>query len=137
MAPIRHKMMSPAAWYDMLDPGIRFAVKVLHACGIETGQSCQGGGGHAYHVPTVDLWEGSGSRSGAGFAALHALEQYGLDVARISLVWSVDRGLPFEHFWRIELRRAHEDRADEDPIFTWGYVAGHPQPDPAVISAGA
>src|ERR1035437_4395742 len=105
-ALLRHKMSSDA-FYAALDPGIRFAVRVLHAHGIETGQSCQGGEGHAYERPTIDLWEGSGSGSGAGFAALHSLGQYGLEVRLISLVWRVERGLPYEHFWRIELRRAH------------------------------
>lgn len=40
--PWRTKMM-PDSWYLKLDRGIRFAVRVLHARGFETCQSCQGG----------------------------------------------------------------------------------------------
>ena len=49
-APVRNHMM-PDEWYQGLDKGIRFAVRVLHAAGIaDTCQSCEGGPGHAYEV---------------------------------------------------------------------------------------
>lgn len=108
-------------WYSHLDPGIRFAVRVLHARGIETGQSCEGGDGHAYDHPTIDLQDGS--RRPAGFAALAALEDYGLGVHSISLHYRVDRGLPDECFWRVTLRQPWPERADDKPMFEWRYHA--------------
>lgn len=114
--------MGHDGWYDMLDPGVRFAVKILHSHGIETGQSCQGGEGHAYDWPTVDLW-GSASDS-AGFAALHFLNECGLPVQDLAKFWRVEHGLPVESFWRITFSRSMEERADEEPMFVWGYRAG-------------
>jgi hypothetical protein len=60
---------APIAAFDPdLDPGIRAAVLVLNAAGIETFESCEGGEGHAYPVPTVRF---HGDRS-EGFRALAA-----------------------------------------------------------------
>jgi hypothetical protein len=118
--PVRSMTVSEP-WYEGLDVGIRFPVKVLHAKGIETGQSCQGGDGHSYDRPTIDLRDG-GSRP-LGFAALAALEDYGLRVRDISLVWTIDKGIPVDNFWRITLRQAWPERADERPIFEWSYRA--------------
>lgn len=122
-APLRSKM-EPPEWYEELDPGIRFAVRVLHAKGIETGQSCQGGEGHCYPEPTVDL-TGGGYDNPDGFAALAALRGYGLPVSGIAIHWNVSAhsGLPFERFWRITFSRACPERADEIPMFIWGYQA--------------
>lgn len=111
-------MSTPIPWekehYADLDEGVRFAVKVLHAAGIYTGQSCQGGEGHAYAEPTVDLWADEFS---TGWAALHALTQYGLPVESISRTWSIENGEPRGPFWRIIFRRTMSERADEFPVF--------------------
>ena len=116
-APLR-SLVESAKWYAGLDPGIRFPVRVLHARGIHTGQSCEGGDGHAYDHPTIDL---SGADDGAGFAALGALEEYGLRVQDLSLLWRVDRGLIMDTFWRVTLLQAWPERAEEIPIFEWSY----------------
>lgn len=121
--PFRHHM-GPDAWYDDLDPGIRFAVKVLHAHGLETGQSCEGGDGHAYPKPTVDLWGAAGGCP--GFAALHHLETYGLQPVAVSQVWNVEHGRIHEVLWRVELARSCPERADEWPMFVWGYRGERP-----------
>lgn len=114
--------MMPDRWYLNLDPGIRFPVRVLHAAGgIETCQSCQGGRGHAYHEPTIDLI--SGSSDAIGFRALAALQAYGLPVSAVALVWSVHQGLPYERIWRVTLAKAIPERADEKPIFVYSYEA--------------
>src|SRR5690348_9250045 len=63
--PLRSLVVDDA-WYERVDVGIRFAVRALHSAGIETGQSCEGGPGHAYHAPTIDL-------PGQPWAALDAL----------------------------------------------------------------
>lgn len=116
-----HSKMWSEAQYAHLDPGVRFAVRVLHARGIETGQSCEGGEDHSYDRPTIDLREG-GPRP-VGFAALAALEDYGLRVRDVSLVWSIDKGLIDETFWRLTLWQAWPERADEVPGFVWSYTS--------------
>lgn len=115
--------MQSDQWYAGLDDGIRFAVRVLHARGIETGQSCEGGDGHAYDHPTVDLL---GATPGAGFAALAALTEYGLRVRDVALLWPVSKDLPGENYWRITLWQAWPERADEQPTFVWHYEARSP-----------
>lgn len=115
-------MMMPESFYLSLDVGIRFAVRVLHAtAGIETCQSCQGGKGHSYDRPTVDMIA-SGSDA-KGFAALAALVDYGLPVADIAILWNIKNGLPYEKLWRITFTETMESRADEKPIFVWSYRA--------------
>jgi hypothetical protein len=119
--------MQSDKWYAGLDDGIRFPVRVLHARGIETGQSCQGGHGHAYDRPTIDLL---GNSAGAGFAALAALTEYGLKVRDVALLWPVADGLPGENFWRLTLWEKWDERADEQPTFVWSYTAQSPASRP-------
>lgn len=115
--------------YSGIDRGIRFAVRVLHAEGVETCQSCEGGEGHAYHRPAVDLPAGAGDS--AGFEAVAALIAHGLPVFRVSQVWNLDGlGRPFETIWRIEFKRAFPERADQDLMFYWGYQAQPMAGDP-------
>ena len=101
--------------YGGIDAGVRFAVRVLHAATIETCQSCEGGHGHAYAAPTIDMI--ARADDATGFAALSALTDYGLPVDTLSIVWNVFNGLPFEKLWRVTFRRAMPERADEEPIF--------------------
>lgn len=114
-------MMMPEGFYQKLDKGIRFAVRVLHAKGFETCQSCQGGKGHCYNNPTIDLIS-SGDDSW-GFAAISALQDYGIIVTDISLHWSVRNGFPYDRIWRIELANTLEERAEQTPIFIHGYIS--------------
>jgi len=118
---VRHHVESDE-FYAGIDAGIRFAVRVLHADGIETCQSCEGGQGHAYEEPSIDL-RADGPHRASGFRALSALADYGLHVRRVELVWDVVDDLPTERIWRIVLRKAHPDRADERPQFVRGCVA--------------
>ncbi len=113
-----HTYVADEAFYAELDAGIRFAVRVLHARGFETCQSCHGGVGHAYDVPTVDLV--AAGRDATGFAALAALVDYGLPVDGIALYWPVANGLPYERLWRITFWKTMDDRADEKPNFIHG-----------------
>jgi hypothetical protein len=121
LAPLRDMMM-PEDFYGGLDAGIRFAVRVLHAAGgIETCQSCQGGKGHSYDRPTIDM---IATRDDAiGFRALAALADYGLPVADIAILWNVSNFLPYEKLWRITFTKVMEDRANEMPLFVHGYRA--------------
>lgn len=116
-------MMMLEAFYQDLDPGIRFAVRVLHARGFETCQSCQGGDGHSYDRPTVDLLARMVSSDSTGFGALHVLQEFGLPVRDVAMLWRIDRGLPYEYFWRVTFDKTMEDRADEQPNFVWSYEA--------------
>jgi hypothetical protein len=118
---VYRNMMMPEEWYQKLDLGIRFAVRILHARGIETCQSCQGGDGHCYDRPTVDL--PTGPEDAIGFGAVFALRAFGLPVREVALVWPVWNGLPYEKLWRITFYRTMEDRADEQPNFVWSYEA--------------
>ncbi len=121
MSPLRDMMM-PDAWYEDLDVGIRFAVRVLHAAGgIETCQSCQGGKGHSYDRPTVDLL--ASADDAVGFHALAALQAYGLPVADLAIVWNIKNGLPYEKLWRVTFSTTMEDRAKDRPNFVNGYIA--------------
>ena len=114
-------MMWPEASYRSLDPGIRFAVRVLHANGFETCQSCQGGKGHAYDEPTVEMV--AEAACATGFGALAVLQTYWLPVNAVALVWPVRNGLPYEKLWRLTFFKTMEDRADETPSFVYGYQA--------------
>ncbi len=105
--------------YAGLDEGIRFVVRLLHARGFETCQSCQGGDGHAYDRPTVDLV--AGSSDAIGFGAVDVCVGYGLSVRDVALVWNIDKGgLPYERLWRITFWSTMDERADEVPMFVWG-----------------
>jgi hypothetical protein len=101
--------------YEALDVGIRFAVRVLHAAGISTCQSCQGGEGHAYVYPSIDMTEAR------AFEAMAVLERYGIRVRDVSSIWRVEGGVPGEHIWRITLYEDVAARADERPMF----IAAH------------
>jgi hypothetical protein len=112
--------MMPESWYLKLDPGIRFAVRVLHAAGgLETCQSCQGGKDHAYKEPTVEMI--CGGSDAIGFRALSALYDYGLPVSELSIVWNIKHGLPYEKLWRVTFSKTMEDRANDKPMFVHGY----------------
>lgn len=113
--------MMPERFYQTLDKGIRFAVRVLHAKGFETCQSCQGGKGHCYREPTIDLI--STGDDAWGLAAVSALQDYGISVTDVSITWRIRNGLPCERIWRIQLCQTWEDRANEIPIFIYGYQA--------------
>jgi len=80
-----------------LDAGIEDAVITLWKAGIETYESCQGGSGHAFPVPTVRF---HGERP-EGFRALSVVLQAGFRVAELRRVWSVEDGEPTGPSWEI------------------------------------
>lgn len=80
-----------------LDPGIREAVLALNDAGIETFESCEGGEGHAYPVPTVRFY---GDRS-EGLRALAAALLAKLPVAELRRVWPVLDGEPTGPWWEM------------------------------------
>jgi len=84
-----------------LDPGIRKAVELLQANGVETFESCEGGPGHSYPEPTVRLY----GNPAAGWRALAVCLDHGLAVAAIRRIWPVlDRYEPTGPYWEIVFR---------------------------------
>jgi hypothetical protein len=80
-----------------LDQGIANAVSVLVRAGIETFESCAGGPGHAYPVPTIRFY---GDRS-EGMRALAAAMSERLPVAELRRVWPVLDGEPTGPWWEL------------------------------------
>jgi hypothetical protein len=88
--------------WEGLDPGIAGAVKILMENGIETCQSCEGGSGHSYPEPTVDLLGGEG----AGWKALGVCLENGLPVLELRRTWTLgasDR-VPDGPIWQLVFR---------------------------------
>lgn len=84
-----------------LDPGIARAVEALRAAGVETFESCEGGNGHAFPVPTVRFSGGYG----AGWKALGTAIQSGLPVATLRRCWNVIDGEPTGPDWEMTFYR--------------------------------
>lgn len=82
-----------------LDPGIRDAVLILRAGGIETFESCEGGAGHAFSEPTVKFY----GSSWAGYRALAVAMEHGLRVRRVQMVYGVVNGHPEGPWWELVL----------------------------------
>lgn len=80
-----------------LDAGIAAAVAILVAAGVETFESCEGGTGHAFPVPTVRF---HGYRA-EGFRALAAAVDAGLPVVSLRRVWDVIDGEPTGPHWEM------------------------------------
>lgn len=80
-----------------LDPLIAPIVQILNNAGIETYESCQGGSGHAFPVPTVRF---HGERS-EGFRALAIAQMNGLHPAEMRRFWSINDGEPVGPKWEI------------------------------------
>jgi hypothetical protein len=86
------------AWLMALDPGIRRMVTVLHAEGVETFESCEGGEGHGFAESTVRFY----GEPGEGFRALAVAVQRGLPVRELRRYWQVNRaGEPEGPHWEI------------------------------------
>ena len=84
-----------------LDVGIKDAVEVLCAGGIETFESCEGGKDHAFVEPTIRF---HGDRS-EGFKALAIALQHNLPVSAIRRAWNIIDGEPTGPIWEMVLWR--------------------------------
>jgi hypothetical protein len=87
--------------YPDLDPGIYRAVRVLREAGVETFESCEGGAGHAYPVPTVRL---HGTRA-EGWRALGIALEHGLPVSQLRRTWPMVDGEPEGPCWELVFGR--------------------------------
>jgi len=84
-----------------LDVGIRRAVEILQAHGIETMQSCEGGPGHSYPEPTVDFYGGPE----AGWRAVSVCLAHGLPMMSLRRVWDMlDQNELTGPYWEITFR---------------------------------
>ena len=80
-----------------LDKGIERFVLILRENGIETYESCDGGEGHAFMIPTIRF---HGDKS-EGFRALAIAIQNGLPVADLNRTWNIIDGEPTGPIWEI------------------------------------
>lgn len=92
-----------------LDPGIERAVIVLRAAGVETFESCEGGPGHAYPVPTI-RFHGEFLK---GFYALSYACRRGPLVDELRRVWPVIDGEPTGPYWELTFRPARPTEIDD------------------------
>ena len=83
-----------------LDPGIAEYVRLLLAHGVETFESCEGGPGHSYRVPTVRF---HGERP-EGFRALAVALQSRLPVDSLRRTWTINSGEPTGPYWEMTFR---------------------------------
>jgi len=80
-----------------LDAGIQPVVSFLRDHGVETYESCQGGAGHAYPVPTVRF---QGDKT-EGYRVVALLLQNGYKVSEVHRVWQVLDGELHGPFWEV------------------------------------
>lgn len=80
-----------------LDHGIAYAVRALREADVETFESCKGGEGHAYTVPTV-RFHGDNSE---GFRALAVAMRAQLRVAELRRVWAMQDEEPTGPWWEL------------------------------------
>lgn len=95
--PVRIQRAKELRFDPPLDEGIREIVITLVANGIETFESCQGGPGHSFPVPTV-RFEGSSSE---GLRALSVALENGLPVYTLRRTWGVVDGLIHGPWWEM------------------------------------
>jgi hypothetical protein len=93
-----------------LDDGIRDIVETLISHGVETCESCQGGDGHSYPVPTV-RFEGELSE---GLRAVSVAIAYGFPVNSLRRVWAIIDGMMHGPWWEVTFSQSQSayDRAE-------------------------
>jgi hypothetical protein len=80
-----------------LDHGITNAVRVLRDADVETFESCEGGEGHSYPMPTV-RFHGDNSE---GFRAMAVAMGAGLPLAELRRVWVMQDDEPTGPWWEL------------------------------------
>jgi hypothetical protein len=90
-----------------LDAGIRRYVAILRSQGVETCQSCEGGPGHCYPVPTVEFL----GDQGEGYRAVSIAITFGLPVYDLKRLWHVQSGELTGPIWSMTFREK------SDPTF--------------------
>jgi len=100
-----------------LDPGIRHAVEVLRAAGVETFESCEGGPGHANPDPMVRF---HGEQS-EGFRAYAVAAANGLRVLELRRSWSSQDGELTER----RRQRPHDSASGSHTARRGGWIPSH------------
>lgn len=98
---MRSQAPSEAAIANSLDAGIAPFVKALRRGGVETFESCQGGGAHAFTEPTVRFY----GDTAEGFHALAVAQRAKLPIAELRRTWPVLDGEPTGPWWEITFSR--------------------------------
>ena len=86
---------------DVLDPGIRDTVALLHDAGVHTFESCDGGAGHSFRDPTVKFY----GTTAEGWRALAICKEAGLPIKSLERSWDLDDGEPSGPYWKVVFRR--------------------------------
>lgn len=89
--------MNPPVYDPPLDEGIKDAVDVLNREGVQTFESCQGGEGHAYPVPTVRF---HGDKA-EGFRALAVALKHDLKVSELRRTYPIIDLEPTGPWWEM------------------------------------
>jgi hypothetical protein len=98
--PARIQAAQQLVFEPPLDGGIKDAVLVLVANGVETFESCEGGAGHSFREPTI-RFEGQGSE---GLRALSVALENGLPVFELRRAWGVVDGMIHGPWWEMTFR---------------------------------
>lgn len=91
-APERQKDFEPP-----LDEGVADIVLALMSEGVETFESCEGGEGHAFPVPTVRFH----GQAHEGLRALSVAMRLGMPVSQLRRVYDVIDGEPTGPHWEL------------------------------------
>ena len=83
-----------------LDLGIAHYVNVLENMGVETFESCEGGGGHAFPVPTIRFH----GNHAEGYRALSIALTAGLPVFDLRRSWPIIDGELTGPYWELTFR---------------------------------
>jgi len=89
--------MENETFYPPLEAGIGDMVLTLRKHQVETFESCEGGAGHAYPVPTVRFY----GDIAEGFRALAAAMKEGLPVEELRRVWPIHNNEPTGPWWEL------------------------------------
>lgn len=87
--------------YSDVDAGIRPAVRALREAGVETFESCEGGGHHAYPEPTVRFH----GDAGAGWKALGVLIELDFPIGSLRRTWPYTYGASTGPYWEVTFVR--------------------------------
>ena len=90
-----------------LDLGISALVHILRNHGVETFESCEGGGGHAFPEPTIRF----SGQPGDGAHAYAITRTFALPVSQIRRVWDEIEGELTGPCWEIVFRRKWQGEA--------------------------
>ncbi len=83
-----------------VDKGISRYVDIFLNNGIETYQSCQGGPGHCYSMPTIEFY----GNIGTGWKVLQICLDFELPIVMLSQFWDIKDNQPIGPYWRVEFK---------------------------------